>query len=71
MSVTSRYTVAGMTCGKCVEHVTEELQGLSGIIEVNLDVAGSLTIVSETALDLTAVEAAVAEAGDYTVTPVG
>lgn len=66
-------TVRGMTCGNCVKHVTEELTTLAGVTAVNVDlVAGGdspVSIVSTAPLDLTDIEAAVAEAG-YTLAPV-
>ncbi|HYO85472.1 MAG TPA: heavy-metal-associated domain-containing protein [Dermatophilaceae bacterium] len=71
MSTTTRITVMGMTCGHCSSAVTEELQGLTGVTEVAVDlVAGGsspVTIVSQGSLDRDDLVAAVAEAGDYTV----
>jgi len=72
MSLTTTYTVSGMTCGHCVGAVTEELQNLDGVSEVTIDlVAGGdspVRVTSETELDREAVRAAVDEAG-YQLVP--
>ena len=67
---TTTYTVSGMTCGHCVNHVTEEVSGIAGVssVKVTLD-SGSMVVEAETPIDFAAIEAAVAEAGDYTVVP--
>ena len=67
-STTARsYPVTGMTCGHCVASVTEELEELTGVREVNVDlVAGgtsTVTITSDQPLTDDAVKHAVAEAG--------
>lgn len=63
------YHVSGMTCGHCVAHVTEEVQALPQVQDVQVTLEpGSMVITSDGPLDLAAVQAAVAEAGDYTVT---
>jgi copper chaperone CopZ len=64
MSVTSTYTVTGMTCGHCVSSVTEELTGVEGVtdVDVRLD-SGAVTVTSTRELSRDEVEAAVAEAG--------
>jgi copper chaperone CopZ len=67
MSVTTTYTVSGMTCGHCVGAVTEELKNLDGVSEVAIDlVAGGespVHVTSNAELDAEAVRAAVDEAG--------
>ncbi|MGI8458281.1 MAG: heavy-metal-associated domain-containing protein [Propionibacteriaceae bacterium] len=58
------YTVAGMTCGHCVQAVTEEVEKLDGVTDVVVDLAtGSLTLTSTVIVDADAVAAAVDEAG--------
>jgi copper chaperone CopZ len=56
-----------MTCGHCVASVTEELQELPGVAEVNVDlVAGGTSVVTVTStqpLDEDAARGAVEEAG--------
>ena len=61
---TSSYTVVGMTCGHCVNAVTEEVSALPGVTAVDVDLAsGGLTVTSGAPVDETAVRAAVEEAG--------
>ncbi|GAA1808716.1 heavy-metal-associated domain-containing protein [Planosporangium flavigriseum] len=61
---TTTYTVSGMTCGHCVNAVTEELSQLDGVTDVRVDLAsGAVTVTSAAPLDDTAVAAAVDEAG--------
>jgi copper chaperone len=61
---TSEYTVTGMTCGHCVASVTEEVQEIPGVTDVEVDLAtGSLRFTSEETVPATAVQAAVEEAG--------
>lgn len=63
-AVTTGYTVTGMTCGHCATSVTNELNQVAGVETVAVDVtAGTVTIGSTTALDDTAVRAAIDEAG--------
>jgi copper chaperone len=61
------YHVNGMTCGHCVASVTEELEELTGVRDVHVDlVAGgtsTVTVTSDQPLADEAVAAAVAEAG--------
>jgi copper ion binding protein len=61
---TTAYTVVGMTCGHCVNAVTEEVGRLPGVRDVQVDLAsGAVTVTSDGPLDETAVAAAVDEAG--------
>jgi copper chaperone len=61
---TSTYTVLGMTCGHCVNAVTEEVSSVPGVTGVEVDLAsGGLTVTSPGPVDETAVRAAVEEAG--------
>ena len=60
----STYTVVGMTCGHCVNSVTEEVTQVPGVTGVEVDLAtGGLTVSSDTDVDDAAVRAAVEEAG--------
>lgn len=67
MSLTSTYTVSGMTCEHCVRAVSEELQNLDGVLDVAIDlVAGGdspVRLTSAAELDRDAVRGAVDEAG--------
>jgi copper chaperone len=61
---TSTYTVVGMTCGHCVNAVTEEVSQVPGVTGVDVDLAsGGLTVTTEAPVEETAVRAAVEEAG--------
>lgn len=64
MSVTTQYTVTGMTCGHCVQAVTDEISELPGVqsVDVKLE-TGAVTVVSDEPLMQDAVAAAVDEAG--------
>ena len=67
MSITTEYVVSGMTCAHCVHAVTEEVAGLSGVTEVDVDLtSGALTVVSDAAIPFGEIERAVDESG-YTV----
>ena len=58
------WTVTGMTCGHCVQSVTEGVSAVPGAQEVQVDRAsGLLTVSSDQPLDDAAVRAAVEEAG--------
>jgi copper chaperone CopZ len=66
---TASYTVVGMTCGHCVNAVTEEVGAVPGVTSVDVDLAsGGLTVTSTQPVDDGAVRAAVEEAG-YEVIP--
>lgn len=67
MSVTRTYVVEGMTCGHCVNAVTQEVSAIEGVeqVDVVLD-GGTVTVVSAAPLARDAVAAAVDEAG-YTL----
>jgi copper chaperone CopZ len=66
---TTTYAVTGMTCEHCVHAVTEELSGLEGVSQVNVDLVpggdSRLTVTSEAELPEQVVTAALDEAGDY------
>ncbi|WP_086666019.1 heavy-metal-associated domain-containing protein [Lentzea kentuckyensis] len=60
----SVYTVNGMTCGHCVNSVTEEVAAIAGVDTVAVDLpTGQMTITSTTPIALDDVRAAVTEAG--------
>ena len=63
-TITQQFTISGMTCGHCVQAVTQELSGIEGVqgVEVDLD-SGVATVRSEAKLDVAAVRDAVDEAG--------
>lgn len=60
----STYTVTGMTCGHCVNSVTEEITEIDGVTDVLVDLpTGAVTVTSKQPLDEAQVRAAVEEAG--------
>lgn len=64
MNQTTTYTVSGLHCSGCVASVSEEVQEIPGVQEVELVLeTGALTITSDASVDEAAVKAAVAEAG--------
>ncbi|RKF22900.1 heavy-metal-associated domain-containing protein [Micromonospora globbae] len=61
---TATYQVKGMTCGHCVNSVSTEISGITGVRDVQVDLAsGQVTVTSDAPLDPAAVRAAVDEAG--------
>jgi copper chaperone len=57
-------TVSGMTCGHCVNSVTEELSKISGVKEVKVDLdRGKVDITSESELAQADLSGAIQEAG--------
>ena len=69
---TTTYKVTGMTCGHCVNAVTSELTGLSGVSGVTVDLVpdgvSQVTVTSEGPLPAGAVTEALDEAGGYLIT---
>ncbi|NLE98774.1 MAG: heavy-metal-associated domain-containing protein [Propionibacterium sp.] len=64
----TKYIVTGMTCGHCVNAVTEEVGEVDGVDGVNVTLeGGEMVVTSASAVDFGAIEEAVKEAGDYTV----
>jgi copper chaperone CopZ len=65
------YKVTGMTCGHCAHAVTEELRGLGGVhdvqVELNPGAPSAVTVASDAPLLASAVAAALDEAGGYTL----
>lgn len=61
---TTQIKVIGMTCGHCVQSVTEELEALGGVNEVKVVLeTGEVTIESVEALISAEIVAAIKEAG--------
>jgi copper chaperone len=64
MSVSASYSVSGMTCDHCVRAVTAEMEKLSGVTDVDVDLgSGRVTVTSADPLDEAEVRAALDEAG--------
>ncbi|QHE74308.1 Copper(I) chaperone CopZ (plasmid) [Rhodococcus sp. WAY2] len=68
-TISTSYPVTGMTCGHCVDAVTEELRTLPGVVEVSVDLVAdgtsTVTVTGTTPLTGGQVAAALDEAGDY------
>lgn len=63
----TNYKVEGMTCGHCVNSVTQEVSALVGVLNVQVDLAsGNVAVESRDPLNRADVAAAVEEAG-YTL----
>ncbi len=61
---TTQIKVSGMTCGHCVNSVTEELQEIAGVTEVKVELeSGEVTIESAAELNASEISAAIKEAG--------
>lgn len=59
-----RYRVTGMSCGHCVQAVTDEVGKVASVESVDVDLAsGIVTVTSEEPLDDSRVAEAVREAG--------
>ena len=67
MSTTTTYSVSGMSCGHCVAAVTEEVGGIDGVSDVEVDlVAGGVsrvTVTSAAPLTVRGLRRAIDEAG--------
>jgi copper chaperone CopZ len=56
--------VEGMTCGMCVQHVTQALQGVAGVQSAQVDLAGgAATVQHDESTNPAALVEAVAEEG--------
>lgn len=63
-TITSVYTVDGMSCGHCVNAVTEEVGEVAGVTDVAVDLESKkVTVTSEGPVDDASVRAAIDEAG--------
>ncbi len=64
----SKYSITGMTCGRCAAHITEEVSELDGVTGVHVShESGSMSVESEDRLPFDAIIEAVTEAGEYSV----
>jgi copper chaperone CopZ len=63
-TTTATHTIAGMTCGHCVQAVGDELRKLDGVVSVEVDLAGGRAVIESTrALATDEVAAAINDAG--------
>jgi copper chaperone len=71
MSTTETYEVTGMTCDHCVRAVSQAVEALDGVEEVEVDLgSGALTVRSQAGVGAHDVGVAVREAG-YTLAAQG
>jgi copper chaperone CopZ len=69
MSMTTSYTVLGMTCDHCVRAVTSELEKVPAVERVSVDLpSGAVTVTSAAPVADDVIRDAVEEAG-YEVRP--
>lgn len=66
--ITTKINVSGMTCQNCVNHVTEELEELPGIVSIDIQLGeegspSEVRITSEDRIADDAIAAAIDEAG--------
>ncbi|MGQ4268934.1 heavy-metal-associated domain-containing protein [Nocardiopsis changdeensis] len=63
-TTTAVYTVDGMSCGHCVNSITQEVGTVAGVTDVQVDLGSKkVTVHGEGAVDDAAVRAAIDEAG--------
>ena len=64
MSTTTTYAVTGMSCQHCIDAVTAEMGRISGVDQIDVDLAaGAVTVTSRDPLELADVRSAIDEAG--------
>ena len=63
MSMTTTYTVPGMSCGHCKAAIETEVSKVAGVSSVDVDLETKRVTVSGDPVDDTAVRAAIDEAG--------
>lgn len=64
---TTECTVRGMTCGHCTAAVTEEVTAIPGVADISIDLVeggdSTVTITSDSEIDIDKIRSAIAEAG--------
>lgn len=67
----TKYSITGMTCGRCAAHITEEVSEVEGVTGVNVNhEEGSMVVESNDRIPFDAIIEAVSEAGEYSVVEV-
>ncbi|HLR55484.1 MAG TPA: heavy-metal-associated domain-containing protein [Actinomycetales bacterium] len=66
--ITTKLNVAGMTCQNCINHVTEELNEIPGVVAIDIELGEEdnpsiVRVTSEDRIDDDVLEAAIDEAG--------
>jgi copper chaperone len=62
-SSTLTYSVPAMSCGHCVNAITDEVKQIEGVSDVAIDLATKLVVVTGAGLDDTAIREAIGQAG--------
>jgi len=62
---TTRLSIVGMSCGACVRHVTTALDGLTGVVHVDIDLPTNEAVVNHLSdhVNETGLIAAISDAG--------
>ncbi|NKS55498.1 copper resistance protein CopZ [Rhodococcus hoagii] len=69
MPTNRTYLVSGMTCGSCAGKITDQVEQIPGVIDVDVDLAsGGITLTTESPVSDEAVRRAVEHAGYRIVT---
>lgn len=65
LSQTTRLSIVGMSCGACVRHVSRALDGLTGVVHVEVDLAKNEAVVDHVLdrINETGLVAAISNAG--------
>jgi copper chaperone CopZ len=68
---TTTLAVAGMTCGMCERHVRRALEGMSGVVDVDVSLSGQQVVIHHLAhrFDTLSLTAALRDAG-YRAAPI-
>jgi len=65
-TMTQTYTVSGMICNKCVQHIAKALQSVPGVTHTQVTLQPPQAVVdSDSPIDPAALQQAVKEAGEY------
>jgi copper chaperone len=62
-SSTLTYSVPAMSCGHCVNAITDEVKQIEGVSDVAIDLETKLVVVTGAGLDDTAIREAIGQAG--------
>ncbi len=65
MVQTTTLRIVGMSCGACVRHVTRAIEGMNGVVHVDVDLQTNQAVVEHLpdSVDETALVAAITDAG--------